>query len=61
MAGVNKQGIRTKLVLKHSEKENYYVFVRKDKDDAWSLPSSIVACGKSVEETAGSVLSSVSF
>ena len=61
MAGVNKHEIRTKLILKHFEKENYYVFVRKDKHDAWSLPSNSVARGKSVEGTAGSVLSSVSY
>ena len=61
MAGVNKHEIRTILALKHFEKENYYVFVRKDKSEAWSLPSNIVARGKSIEATGGSVLISVSY
>jgi hypothetical protein len=57
----NKHEIRTKLILNHFEKENYYLFVRKDKNDVWSLPSNIVTRGQSIEESAKNISNSVSF
>ena len=57
----NNREIRTKLILNHSEKENYYLFVRKDKNDVWSLPSNIVTRGQSIEESAKNISNSVSF
>ena len=57
----NKVEIRTKLVLKHSEEENYYLFVREDKNDVWSLPTSILARGQTIEDGAKTISSSVCF
>lgn len=53
---VNKHEVKTTVVLKRSEEETYYLFVRKDKSDAWSLPSSTVGSVQSIEETANNVL-----
>lgn len=61
MADVNKHEIRTRLLLKHFEKENYYLFVRKDKSDTWSLPSNSVGRLQSIEESAKSISNSVSY
>ena len=60
VSDVNKHVVRTKLILKHHEKHNFYLFVRKDKSDAWRLPSNSVDRGESIENIAGIVLSSVS-
>ena len=57
----NKVEIRTKLVLKHSEKENYYLFVREDKNKPWSLPTNILARGQTIEDGAKRISSSVCF
>jgi hypothetical protein len=53
--------IRTKLVLKHFEKENYYLFVREDKNDAWRLPSNTLTCGGTIEDSAKKISNSVLF